>query len=222
MDMEQQRDSVCKTFTYKLMPTPEQERTLATVVWHCRELSNAGLQERTAAWEQCGVCVTCAMQSTHLPAIKAVAQSTATSTHRFCRRCCTAWTRRVPPASAASRPVSTPATRACMAAWAGKRVEAVPPAYTPQECSRCGKRVRKSLRVRTHVCLTCGLVLDRGLNAARTIHWRGQRLQGVAGVPAVPAVAGVAEGGTENPPRWSACGVSEDCAMSVTEMPPPW
>jgi hypothetical protein len=40
-----------KTFTYKLMPTPEQERTLATVLWRCRELSNTGLQERTAAWE---------------------------------------------------------------------------------------------------------------------------------------------------------------------------
>ena len=43
-------------------------------LWRCRERSNAGLQERTAAWEQCGVCVTCAMQSTHLPAIKAVRQ----------------------------------------------------------------------------------------------------------------------------------------------------
>jgi hypothetical protein len=24
-----------KTFTYKLLPTPEQERTLQTVVWRC-------------------------------------------------------------------------------------------------------------------------------------------------------------------------------------------
>ena len=73
---------------------------------------------------------------------------------------------------------------ACKAAWAGKRVEAVPPAYTSQDCSGCGTRVPKSLSVRTHVCPSCGLVLDRDENAARNIPWRGQRLRGV------PAVAG--------------------------------
>src|SRR5262252_4452543 len=61
-----------KTFKYKLMPTPGQERTLATVVWRCRELYNAGLQERKAAWEKCRTCVTCAMQSAQLPALKEV------------------------------------------------------------------------------------------------------------------------------------------------------
>ena len=61
-----------KTYKYKLLPTPEQQQALATVLWRCRELSNAGLQERTAAWEQCGVCVRCAMQSAQLPAIKEV------------------------------------------------------------------------------------------------------------------------------------------------------
>ena len=70
------------------------------------------------------------------------------------------------------------------AACAGKRVEAVPPAYTTQECSGCGRRVQKSLSVRTHVCTNCGLVLDRDENAARNIPWRGQRLRGV------PALAG--------------------------------
>src|SRR5215469_857294 len=70
--MDQQRASVRKTYKYKLLPTPEQERTLAMVVWRCRELYNAGLQERKAAWEKCGVCVTFAMQSAQLPAIKEV------------------------------------------------------------------------------------------------------------------------------------------------------
>src|SRR5215472_10604842 len=70
MAMEQQ--SVRKTFTYKLMPTPEQERTLQRVVWRCRELYNAGLQERKAAWEQSRVSVTFAMQSAQLPALKEV------------------------------------------------------------------------------------------------------------------------------------------------------
>jgi hypothetical protein len=41
-----EHQSVRKTFKYKLLPTPEQERTLATVLWRCRELYNAGLQER--------------------------------------------------------------------------------------------------------------------------------------------------------------------------------
>jgi transposase len=81
----------------------------------------------------------------------------------------------------------------CKAACAGKRVEVVPPAYMSQDCSGCGKRVRMRLSVRTHVCTNCGLIMDRDLNAARNIHWRGQRLRGVAGLPAVAAVAGVAE-----------------------------
>ncbi len=44
---------------------------------------------------------------------------------------------------------------ACKAVCAGKRVEAVPPAFTSQECSGCGARVQKSLSVRTHVCPHC-------------------------------------------------------------------
>jgi hypothetical protein len=55
MNMEQQ--SARKTFKYQLMPTPEQARTLGMVLWRCRELYNAGLQERKAAWEKRGVSV---------------------------------------------------------------------------------------------------------------------------------------------------------------------
>jgi putative transposase len=68
---------------------------------------------------------------------------------------------------------------ACKAACAGKRVEAVSPAYTSQDCSGCGERIHKTLSVRTHVCTNCGLILDRDENAARNIQWRGQRLRGV-------------------------------------------
>jgi putative transposase len=70
------------------------------------------------------------------------------------------------------------------AACAGKRVEAVPPAYTTQDCSgvlpdgsRCLQRVVKSLSVRTHVCPSCGLVLDRDENAALNILRAGQARQ---------------------------------------------
>jgi putative transposase len=77
------------------------------------------------------------------------------------------------------------------AAYAGRRVLAVPAHYTSQDCSgvladgsRCPQRVRKSLSVRTHVCPRCGLVLDRDENAARNVLWAGQALRGLAGVPA--------------------------------------
>ena len=58
----------------------------------------------------------------------------------------------------------------------GKRVIAVPPEYSTQECSRCGTRVTKTLSERTHICPKCGLVLGRDHNAARTILGRGLTL----------------------------------------------
>lgn len=51
----------------------------------------------------------------------------------------------------------------------GIPVLAVEPAYTTQDCSACGQRVKKALSVRTHVCPHCGLVLDRDHNAALNI-----------------------------------------------------
>ena len=63
------------------------------------------------------------------------------------------------------------------AAYAGRRVVAVPPAYTSQDCSGCGERVLKSLSMRTHVCPRCGLVLDRDENAAVNIRRAGQARQ---------------------------------------------
>jgi len=71
------------------------------------------------------------------------------------------------------------------AVYAGRRVVAVNPAYTSQECSGCGMLVRKSLSVRTHVCTSCGLVLDRDENAAINIQRAGQALQGAVTLVAV-------------------------------------
>jgi putative transposase len=78
---------------------------------------------------------------------------------------------------------------------AGVQVIAIPPAYTTQDCSgvlpdgtRCGQRVVKSLSVRTHVCPSCGLVLDRDENAARNILRLGRSLQ----APTWPTGASVA------------------------------
>ncbi len=58
---------VRKTFKYKLQPTAKQEGTLAFVVRRCRELYNAGVQERRDAWQKCGVSITAAGQSAQLP-----------------------------------------------------------------------------------------------------------------------------------------------------------
>jgi putative transposase len=70
------------------------------------------------------------------------------------------------------------------AASAGKRVVAVEPAFTSQTCSGCGVLVSKGLSVRWHRCPDCGMSLHRDHNAARNMHWRGQRLRGLVGMPA--------------------------------------
>src|SRR6516165_10104635 len=64
--------TVRKTYKYKLQPTAEQEGAMAFVVRRCRELYNAGLQERRDAWQKCGVSISAASQSAQLPAIKDV------------------------------------------------------------------------------------------------------------------------------------------------------
>jgi putative transposase len=55
------------------------------------------------------------------------------------------------------------------AAWAGRTVVAVPPAYTSQTCSGCGVLVHKGLSVRWHACPDCGTSLHRDHNAAKNI-----------------------------------------------------
>jgi len=67
---------------------------------------------------------------------------------------------------------------AAKAAWAGRRVVAVPPAYTSQTCSLCGVIVQKGLSVRWHSCPDCGTSLHRDHNAARNIERLGQSLRG--------------------------------------------
>jgi putative transposase len=56
----------------------------------------------------------------------------------------------------------------------GKTVVSVAPQYTSEDCSTCGKTVKKSLSTRTHIC-SCGAVLDRDHNAARNILAKGLR-----------------------------------------------
>jgi putative transposase len=67
---------------------------------------------------------------------------------------------------------------AAKAESAGRDLIAVDPRGTSQFCSACGSHVPKGLGVRVHDCPDCGIRLDRDVNAALNIQWRGQRLRG--------------------------------------------
>lgn len=55
------------------------------------------------------------------------------------------------------------------AEYAGRKVVKVNPAYTSQDCSRCGHREEKPLALREHRCSCCGYITDRDHNAAQNI-----------------------------------------------------
>jgi putative transposase len=58
----------------------------------------------------------------------------------------------------------------CKAAWAGREVYKINPRNTSQICSECGKKgPKKDLSERVHICIHCGIVLDRDTNAAINI-----------------------------------------------------
>jgi len=63
---------------------------------------------------------------------------------------------------------------------AGRKVVAVDPAFTTQDCSACGYRAKKKLSERWHLCPMCGLSLDRDTNAAVNISALGQKSLAVA------------------------------------------
>lgn len=60
---------------------------------------------------------------------------------------------------------------------AGRQIIKVNPAGTSQKCSKCGNVVPKTLKTRVHECKSCGLVLDRDLNASLNILRAGQTRQ---------------------------------------------
>jgi putative transposase len=63
--------SLRKTYKYKLKPTPEQERVLDGILWHCRRLYNTALEQRITLYRQRGVTLTCYQQQAELPDVKA-------------------------------------------------------------------------------------------------------------------------------------------------------
>jgi putative transposase len=73
---------------------------------------------------------------------------------------------------------------------AGRKLVAVSPNYTSQDCSGCGLRTKKKLSERWHFCPVCGTSLDRDENAARNILAAGLRSFGIQPIEAPPFMAG--------------------------------
>jgi putative transposase len=71
---------------------------------------------------------------------------------------------------------------------AGRRVVAVPPAFTSQRCSGCKREVWKGLSVRWHRCpyTDCGASLHRDHNAALNILALGKNSSGAGQAPQAP------------------------------------
>ena len=70
------------------------------------------------------------------------------------------------------------------ASSAGGKVICVNPEGTTQECSGCGRIVKKTLAVRKHSCPDCGLSIDRDHNSAINILKRAKSTAGPAGTDA--------------------------------------
>ena len=74
-----------KTYTYKLIPTPAQERELERVVWCCRTLYNVAVEQRSTAWQRCHVSLTRYQQEAELKDIRAAFPEYA-AVHRHVRQ----------------------------------------------------------------------------------------------------------------------------------------
>jgi putative transposase len=66
-----EKPMVRKTFKYKLMPTPTQERELRRVLGLCRWLYNTALEQRITAWQRCRIALSRYQQAAELKDIHA-------------------------------------------------------------------------------------------------------------------------------------------------------
>jgi putative transposase len=69
-EVSMEQATVPKTYKEKLRPTPAQERALEGVLWRCRELYNAALEQRITAWQRRHVSVSRFEQEAELKAIR--------------------------------------------------------------------------------------------------------------------------------------------------------
>ena len=61
-----------KTFKYRIYPTKQQEQTLLFFLRRCRDLYNAGLEERRAFYQMRRSSLSCSTQINELPDLKQV------------------------------------------------------------------------------------------------------------------------------------------------------
>ena len=76
------------------------------------------------------------------------------------------------------------------AEWAGREFVRVNPAYTSQDCSRCGFRHVMPLSAREYECPNCGLALNRDHNAAINILTLGLQSRELQEAPRSPCFIG--------------------------------
>lgn len=69
---------------------------------------------------------------------------------------------------------------------AGRLVVKVPAAFSSQDCSQCGNRVRKTLSQREHRCIACGFIAHRDHNSAILLDKKGTGSPFGLGVLAAP------------------------------------
>jgi len=69
--MPEPLETVRKTYKEKLRPTPAQERALDEVLWRCRTLYNAALEQRIRAWQRRHVSLSRFSQEAELSDIRA-------------------------------------------------------------------------------------------------------------------------------------------------------
>ena len=63
-------ETVRKTYKEKLRPTPAQEHQFEVILWRCRTLYNAALEQRKTAWERCHISVKRYAQEAELAGIR--------------------------------------------------------------------------------------------------------------------------------------------------------
>ena len=82
-----------KTFKEKLRPTPAQERALEDVLWRCRELYNAALEQRITAWQRRRVSLSRYEQEAEFKDLAPSFLTTPPSTRTSSKTCWRGWTR---------------------------------------------------------------------------------------------------------------------------------
>jgi putative transposase len=174
------------TFKYRLYPNRQQHERLQATLELCRELYNAGLQERRDAWSSHRQGIGYRAQANQLRDIKTVRDDLA-AVHsqvlqdvlRRLDQTFQSFRGRLSKSVHDAGWAAFLAKLAYKAECAGRQLVAVDARGTSQRCP-CGQPNRKRLSNREHVCGECGLVTTRDHGAAMEILRLGRSLQSLS------------------------------------------